>query len=204
MDEFERYTKRKYVEELKNLVSVSVDRSARKYENEKSYPRSFVLAGATNNTDFLVDPSGNRRFLPIIVQGKVASKENPNIKIIDLDRLKRDRNSIWAAAYAHYCDQPNHVFTSHELNHVSDFTDSFTRDNPIDAKVIECVQQNTTGYTNDGSSYVTLHDIYNWLEIPITQHRQMSQDIIDCLKRMDYKNKKIKKNGKQLRVWIKS
>lgn len=203
MDEFERYTKRKYVEELKNLVSVSVDRSARKYENEKSYPRSFVLAGATNNTDFLVDPSGNRRFLPIIVEGKVASKENPNIKIIDLDRLKRDRNSIWAAAYAHYCDQPVHVFTSNELNHVSDFTDSFTRDNPIDAKVIECVQNNTTGYTNDGSSYVTLHDIYNWLEIPITQHRQMSQDIIDCLKRMDYKNKKIKKNGKQMRVWIK-
>ena len=99
MDEFERYSKRKYCEELKNLVSVSVDNSARKYENERPFPRSFVLAGATNSRDFLVDPTGNRRFMPILVNGVVSARENPDLRIIDLDRLKLERDSIWSAAY---------------------------------------------------------------------------------------------------------
>ena len=77
MDEFERYSKRKYCEELKNLVSVSVDNSARKYENERPFPRSFVLAGATNSRDFLVDPTGNRRFMPILVKGVVSARRTP-------------------------------------------------------------------------------------------------------------------------------
>ena len=43
LDEAERYFGRRHIEALKNLLSVSVDRSARKYENEKSFPRSFVI-----------------------------------------------------------------------------------------------------------------------------------------------------------------
>ena len=201
MDEFERFTKRKYSEELKNLVSVSIDRSARKYENEKSFPRAFVLAGATNNSDFLCDPTGNRRFMPIIVQGKVPSKENPNLKIIDLDRLKRDRNSIWAAAYKAYLDNPVHVFSSYELSFISEYQDSFTRDTPIDAVVSRALEGNTSGY-HDSRPYIVLADLFGWIDINVAQQGQMNIPVTDCLKRLGYIPKRIKENGKGKRVWI--
>ena len=203
MDEFERYTKRKFSEELKNLISVSVDRSARKYENEKSYPRAFVLAGATNSPDFLSDPTGNRRFLPIQVLGKVASKEDPNIKIIDLDRLKKDRDSIWHAAYKHYLDNPVNVFSSHELSHISEYTDSFTKDSPIELAVANVLTKETSGW-HQGLPYVTLADMFRHLDVPVTQHGQMTREITDCMKRMNCKPKRIKENGAPKRIWIKS
>ena len=203
MDEFERYCKRKYSEELKNLISVSVDRSARKYENEKSYPRAFVLAGATNNTDFLCDPTGNRRFMPIIVRGKVPSKENPDLKIIDLDRLKQDRNSIWAAAYKAYLDNPVHVFSSYELSHIADYQDSFTRDSPIDAVVTRALEQNSSGY-HGPHKYIVLADLFSWIDINVAQQGQMNIPVTDCLKRLGYKPKRIKRDNKSQRVWIQS
>lgn len=202
MDEFERYTKRKYSEELKNLVSVSIDRSARKYENEKSYPRAFVLAGATNNPDFLCDPTGNRRFMPITVEGKVEANDKSNIKIIDLDRLKRDRDSIWASAYRAYQDNPVHVFSSYELNHISDYADSFSRDNPVDALVARNVEMNCSGYYQH-KQYITLSDLFQWIDINVSQHNQMTQTVTDCLKRLGYKPKRIKENGKPRRIWLK-
>ncbi|MBI32087.1 MAG: hypothetical protein CMB72_05895 [Euryarchaeota archaeon] len=201
MDEFERYCKRKYSEELKNLVSVSVDRSARKYENEKSYPRAFVLAAATNNSDFLCDPTGNRRFMPIIVEGKVPSKENPALKIIDLDRLKKDRDSIWAAAYKAYLDDPVHVFSSYELSYIADYQDSFTRDNPIDALVTRALETNSSGYYQ-GQSYVILADLFTWVDVNVAQQHQMTTPVTDCLKRLGYKPKRIKRNGKSQRIWL--
>ena len=202
MDEFERYCKRKYSEELKNLVSVSVDRSARKYENEKSYPRAFVLAAATNNSDFLVDPTGNRRFMPILVEGKVPSKENPNLKIIDLDRLKRDRDSIWAAAYKAYLDNPVHVFSSYELSFISDYQDSFTKDTPVDAVVTRALETNNSGYDKSGKAYVILADLFGWIDINVSQQGQMNGPVTDCLKRLGYIPKRIKRNGKNQRVWV--
>ena len=123
LDEVERYFKRDYAEELKNLISVSVDRSALKYQNERNFPRSFVLCGCANSNDFFVDPTGNRRFIPIPVVGRIPSKENPNIFTIDLDRLKTDRDSIWSAAYQAYLDNPIHTFSSYELSQIKDYLD---------------------------------------------------------------------------------
>jgi len=138
LDEAERYFARKHKESLKNLLSVAVDRSARKYENEKSFPRSFVMAGATNNADFLTDPTGNRRFMPIVCQGVVPSKQDPNLKIIDLDRLKKDRDSIWSAACKAYLDDPVHTFSSWEISEIADYVSSFARRMPSREPSSDC------------------------------------------------------------------
>jgi predicted P-loop ATPase len=201
LDEAERYFKRKHVEELKNLVSVSVDRSARKYENEKNYPRSFVLAGATNGMDFLVDPTGNRRFMPIIVSGKVASKDNPKLKIIDLDRLKSDRNSIWAAAYQAYLDEPIHNFSSYELSHIADYIDSFTKDSPLETRISETLTRNMSGYYKT-QGYITLSDLYSWLEIAVDKQAQIGMQVTDALKRLNYKQCRATIDGKTRRIWL--
>jgi hypothetical protein len=140
--------------------------------------------------------------MPIIVEGKVPSKDNPAVKIIDLDRLKKDRNSIWAAAYKAYLDNPVHVFSSYELSFISDYQDSFTRDTPIDSVVTRALETNSSGYHGD-KSYVVLADLFGWIDVNVAQQGQMNTPVTDCLKRLGYKPKRIKRNNKSQRVWMK-
>lgn len=201
LDEVERYFRRRYTEELKNLISVAVDRSARKYENERSYPRAFVLCGATNATDFLCDPTGNRRFLPITVIGKVPSADNASIRIVDLDRLKRNRDAIWAAAYRAYLDCPVHTFSSGELAHLDTYINSFQRDSPVESELLRILEINSSGIYQ-GQSYVTLADVFRWMDVPLDRHTSMQLPITDVMKRYGWTMKRITTMGKTLRVWL--
>ena len=205
MDECERYFSRKHTEEFKNLVSSPVDRSARKYENERNFKRGFVLAGATNSTEFLTDPTGNRRFMPLVIEGKVTSKEDPSIKIIDLDRLKAERDNIWAAATKLYLDKPTHNFTSYELSHVSDAIESFTHDNPIDGRLRQVMERGHSGVWpvpgGVSQKYWLMSELYEQLDVNLSQ-QQMQVPISDALKRMGFEAKRFRINGKVTRLWM--
>ncbi len=201
LDEFERFFNRKYVEELKNLVSTSSDYSAKKYQNEAHYPRSFVMAGATNTKDFLIDPTGNRRFLPIIVKGKVPSPEDARVKIIDLDRLQADRDSIWAAAYAAYLAQEPWTFSSYEVSRVSEYIDGFSVDTAMGPMVSRVLSDYTTGYYK-GRRYVLLNEVMQQLGIDVVAFRSMQIPISDELKRLNWQSQRITIQGKVTRVWL--
>lgn len=201
LDEIERYFQRKYVEELKNLISTSSDYSAKKYQNETVYPRSFVLAGATNTRDFLVDPTGNRRFLPIIVHGKVPSPEDARVKIIDLDRLQRDRDAIWAAAYQAYLAGDPWTFSSHELALVNAYIDGFTHDNAIGPMVSRVLGLHTTGYVK-GRRYVLLAEVMQQMGVDVSQFRNMQTAVSDEMKRLGWEPRKATIMGKVTRVWL--
>ena len=56
----------------------------------ESHPRQFVLAGTTNDNQYLKDHTGNRRYWP------VASGT------VDLAAMKKDKNQLWAEAYHLY------------------------------------------------------------------------------------------------------
>ena len=82
--------RRSDVEHVKALVSRQVDEARPAYGRlTEKRPRQFILIGTTNNDQYLVDESGNRRFLPV-----KATK-------IDIDGLARDRDQLWAEA-AHF------------------------------------------------------------------------------------------------------
>jgi hypothetical protein len=49
-------------------------------------PRGWIVIGTTNSAEWLSDPTGNRRYLPV----KVA--------MFDLEMLQRDRDQLWAEA----------------------------------------------------------------------------------------------------------
>jgi predicted P-loop ATPase len=51
-------------------------------------PRRFICVGTTNEAEFLDDPTGERRFLPM------------TITRLDSDAIARDRNQLWAEGAA--------------------------------------------------------------------------------------------------------
>lgn len=78
-------------DEIKRWITTQVDKGRLPYARTPvSYPRSFVLAGTTNNYDYLSDPTGNRRFWPF------------KAKAVDIAALKNDREQLWAEAVTLY------------------------------------------------------------------------------------------------------
>lgn len=83
---------------LKAFLSARVDVGTRPaYQREApKVPRHFVIVGTTSAAEYLKDSTGNRRFWPVHVS-----------RSFDLDRLRADRDQLWAeAAAAEAKDEP--------------------------------------------------------------------------------------------------
>ncbi|MEW4461322.1 VapE domain-containing protein [Roseibium algicola] len=75
------------VERMKAFASRSVDRARMSYARfSVARPRQAIFVGTTNEERYLKDRTGNRRFLPV----KTGE--------IDLERLRADRDQLWAEA----------------------------------------------------------------------------------------------------------
>lgn len=72
-------TRQKDVQSMKAFVTRTVDRYRRPYDVRVSIlPRNCIFIGTTNDSEFLTDTTGNRRYLPVEVQlprGELFAKE---------------------------------------------------------------------------------------------------------------------------------
>lgn len=79
------------VESVKAFISRTKESWVPKYrEHPISFPRRLVLVGTSNEEEFLVDQTGNRRWLPVMM-GKQR-----------VDQVVHDRDQLWAEAMALY------------------------------------------------------------------------------------------------------
>lgn len=89
--------KKAEVESIKHFISKREDQFRPAYGRiVETYKRQCVFFGTTNRDDFLRDPTGNRRFLPIDVRPEFVTKS-----VID-DLTQYEVDQIWAEAYELY------------------------------------------------------------------------------------------------------
>lgn len=75
-------------EEVKAFISETTDQVRLPYGRlTEEFPRQCILVGTTNRPDYLSDPTGNRRFWPVLIDGKC-----------DVEGLWRDRDQLLAEA----------------------------------------------------------------------------------------------------------
>lgn len=79
------------VNAIKRCLSTPVDRMRTSYSRyAKDYPRQSIFVGTTNDTNYLSDSTGNRRFWPIAT------------KTIDIDKIAADREQLFAEAVTRF------------------------------------------------------------------------------------------------------
>jgi len=78
---------------LKNFVSTPRDNYRAPWgRTNRDYPRQCVMAGTTNDAQYLRDDTGNRRYWPV----------DATVKTIDTDKLETERDQLWAEAVERY------------------------------------------------------------------------------------------------------
>lgn len=86
-------TNAKEVETVKAYITCQVDKERMAYDRYISdMPRSCIFIGTTNKIDFLVDKTGNRRFLPVAVNSEAR------YLFENIEEFKNDIRQCWAEA----------------------------------------------------------------------------------------------------------
>ena len=118
LPEVDNYFQVKNIENFKNLITTRVDETRMPYQSlPVSLARSFVMAGTSNRSEFLVDPTGNRRFIPLELGDGFETpwRELPAI-----------RDSIWKRAMQEYEAGQQWEITTGELAEMAGYIQQFS------------------------------------------------------------------------------
>ncbi len=147
---------RKETDLVKAWLSRTTDRYVPKYEGQpRDVPRNYIVAGTHNPSGhgYLKDPTGARRFWPV------------PITQVDLDRVERDRDQIWAEAVTLFRAGMKWWLTAEEERQADDLTWERRVEDPWAGKIAEAAR---------GLTAVTLDAVIAHLQIPIAQQSELT------------------------------
>jgi len=115
---------RKEIEKVKAFFSRQVDRYRQAYGYFSSdWERQCAFIGTTNDLEF-IDPSGNRRFWPCALDGRV-----------DVEAIELDRAQIWAEAMHYYREGRSWWLTAKLEDIASGIQAAYGEEDLLDAEV---------------------------------------------------------------------
>jgi len=172
-------------EAIKRMLSTPSDRYTEKYARyAQDVPRTCIFVGTTNQDEFLNDPTGARRFWPVIL---------PDDKPIDTERLKEQREQLFAEAVYRwkYLAEPWHVVDNVEALKA---TDAHRVGDPWEEQVLLWVM---------GITDPTIYDICtSALKLePKYIDRATTARIGNILRAHGRKSKVTTRNGISVRIW---
>lgn len=119
LGEFEKWLSRSNLATIKALVTRQVETYRPPYGRcAIEQPRQVVLIGTTNAEEILTDPTGHRRFW-VVRTGD-----------IDLERLRRDRDQLWAEAVAAWTAGAETYLTPEEVEAHASASTEFEAEDP--------------------------------------------------------------------------
>lgn len=171
-------------ESIKAWVSQRADRWVPKYEElAVTVQRRFVMVGTTNETDFLSDATGNRRWLPIAVgQGNVEA-------------IERDREQLWAQAAALFTGG-GVAWRDAELRAAAEHEQWESEEIGIDAVEQWLVENPAESYRTEQVLREALG--YDRRNIRIMDEKRVSR----IMRKLHYSQFVRRINGKNTRIWL--
>jgi putative DNA primase/helicase len=157
--------KKTSIEETKRFISKRVDRYRPFYgKREISVARRCVFIGTTNAHDYLIDVTGNRRFLPVMARA------------VDLDGFRIDRAQIFAEAIARYRAGEQWWLDPEETGLAEIEQLARLQDDAWEDPLRRSIGDNR--HMSRGDLFVTVTDAFNWLGIDISKRNKSEYDRI--------------------------
>lgn len=166
---------------VKKTMSCRVDRYRAPYDAYVAdHPRSCIFVGTTNQDDYLKDPTGARRFWPTMTGA------------IDLEKIKADRDQLFAEAVARYkLGWPHWIVPKELAEQVQE--DRYDGD-PWESMVLKWVKQWRSVTIMDVAEHVIEMDKER-------VDRRVQNRIGAILRRAGYKNQSMRFNGEVMKRW---
>jgi len=192
LPEIDNYFNTRNIENFKNLITTRVDEVRFPYASLPSkLARRFVLIGTTNRNQFLVDSTGNRRFIPLEVGANF---------LIPWRQMIAERDSLWAAAVQAYRQEQPHEFTAGEIAQISDYIQEFGDPDPWMDKI--------AAYVTIRTEVTAAEVLSKALELdPRSQGRREGRRVADVLQAMGWRRQVTSRKdtvtgkSKSIRIW---
>lgn len=161
--------KKAEVETIKHFITKREDQFRPAYgRTVETYKRQCVFFGTTNKDDFLRDPTGNRRFLPIDVRPEFVNKSVPN------DLTEEEVDQIWAEAYLLY-KQGEPLYMTGEEDIIAKI-EQHKHSEADERKGI--IEEYLNRKYPDNWNDMDLYDRRRWLEDPLSQNGTTQKDFV--------------------------
>jgi len=164
-----------------------------KYQERKTkYARRVMFTGTTNHQDFLGDPTGERRFLPI------------RVETCNTDYVEQNRDQLWAQAI-HMYKQSGIMYREAELL-APDVHTQFKADDPWEDKLSMYINKqhvDPNGVVTPAMDFVTTTEL---LEMALNLDASRSnighaRHVADVMRSMGWEKKQRRVDGAILRGW---
>ncbi len=127
LPEIDHFFHSRNIENFKNLITTRCDEVRRPYASlPERLLRRFVMIGTTNRNQFLVDSTGNRRFVPLEIGANF---------LIPWKQLAEERDSLWASAVQAYREGTSYEFNSGEIAQIAEYIQEFGDPDPWMEKI---------------------------------------------------------------------
>ncbi|MBP0011306.1 MULTISPECIES: VapE domain-containing protein [unclassified Roseofilum] len=175
------------ISKIKQSMSATTDQIRPPYGRKtEKCKRGFVVCGTTNQTQFLNDPTGSRRFWVISCNGRV-----------NRELLTQERDKIWGAAYALWARGEKWYLSELEEEALAINNEGYESQDPW----VEFLRD---ALIEKGEQATTVRDCFEHLGMdePKTYNSREARRIKDCLTHLGYQPSKFYQNGKQVRGWV--
>lgn len=149
-------TRKQEVESIKQFISKREDRYRKAYARRVSdNPRSCVFFGTTNDSEFLRDYTGNRRFWPL------DTDKDRRTKSLFKDLTIDERDQLWAeAVYRFKKHEPLYLETELE-NEAQKVQEKYTFRSPKEGIIFDYLEKKLPKDWDNKTSYERM----NWMEL---------------------------------------
>ncbi|MEM7067132.1 MAG: virulence-associated E family protein [Cyanobacteria bacterium P01_B01_bin.77] len=184
--ELETVFKRKDVSQVKAFLSCATDLVRAPYaRSSETMLRHSVIVGSTNESEFLSDPTGSRRFWIIPVK-----------KRIDIAQLEEERDQIWAAATALYQRGEQWWLTPEEAQETELIAKRYESRDPWFERVADYVACMDSVTTNQVLAHAVQLDVDKFT----TGHARRVSSILRILGWQQSSNP-LSHDGRRTRIW---
>ena len=120
--------------------------------------RRFIVIGTANESDYIKDPTGSRRIIPVPV---AVDGEN-----IDVKRIVSDRPQLWSEAYARWKAKPFANYSTpqpHVFEELQRERAAREESNPFENLLLETLQKLWPLASKEGIAYIPTLDFHKML-----------------------------------------